>query len=90
MIHNRLDYQKRIIDTAGKIGEDEPVFLFRATDITMPVCIEAAADIYDARGADPVLGQSMRKFAGFVRTWQAANREKVKTPDVDVDQLRMR
>lgn len=36
MIHARLDYQGRIVDTANLIPENEPVFLLRGQDKLVP------------------------------------------------------
>ena len=52
MIHAREDYN-RIQDPAGKIGENEPVFLIRAQDASAPAAVEAWAKLNDAHGGDP-------------------------------------
>ncbi len=35
MLHARKDYNKRVQDSEGRIGEEEPVFLLRAKDNLM-------------------------------------------------------
>ena len=49
MIHAREDYN-RIQDPAGKIGEDEPVFLLRAKDSLAPAMVENWASALQASG----------------------------------------
>jgi hypothetical protein len=41
MRHGRSDYDRRIQDIAGKIPQDEPVFLIRARD---PAAVESVRD----------------------------------------------
>ena len=47
MLHARDDYQ-RIQDPAGKIPEDEPVFLVRAQDRTAPNTVQYWAGLNEA------------------------------------------
>ena len=75
MIHARDDYN-RIQDPAGKIGEDEPVFLLRAQDISAPTTLEYWANENVMRGGDPKLSQMARNHAERMRDWQQANRSK--------------
>jgi len=81
MIHARPDYQ-RIQDPEGKIGADEPVFLIRATDSTMPKALRAYAVFAEQAGASGLLVDSVYRHAVLVEDWQAANPMKVKVPDL--------
>ncbi len=79
MRHARQDYN-RIQDPEGKIGEDEPVMLFRAQDRHMVAVLTMYGALLTAsknlRMADRVL-----KFAsGDVRDWQL--KHGTKEPDL--------
>lgn len=73
MKHARDDYN-RIQDPAGKIGEDEPVFLIRAQDQVAPMAVMAWAEQHLAWGGDPMLADLARAHARLMRKWQKENR----------------
>lgn len=75
MIHSRPDYQ-RIQDPAGKIPDNEPVFLFRAQDKYAPIAVNAWADALESDGGDKVLVSSARAHARKMQEW-----ENKKSPD---------
>ncbi|MFI7448053.1 hypothetical protein ACIBQX_11195 [Nonomuraea sp. NPDC049714] len=68
MRHGRDDYQQ-IQDPHGVIGEDEPVFVLRAKDLTAPAIVEAWADLAEKNGA-PVRAAGARAQADAMRVWQ--------------------
>lgn len=68
MKHARSDYD-RIQDPAGKIHEDEPVFLVRAQDPAAPAAVEAWAAENDRMGGDRVLSDLARQQAARMRLW---------------------
>lgn len=70
MIHAREDYN-RIQDPAGKIGENEPVFLIRAQDKSAPAAVEAWAKLNDANDGDPKASEKARTHAQAMRVWQS-------------------
>lgn len=85
MRHMRQDYQGRIVDLTGGIGEDEPVFLVRGQDVMCPSLIEAWARGVHNRGGDPEVVQAAMQYADEVRGWQQTNGSKV--PDVPREAL---
>lgn len=76
MKHARPDYN-RIQDPAGKIPEDEPVFLLRGQDKAAPGAVRAYAEILEGMGGDPVLVRQSREQAERMDAWQAEVRAKV-------------
>ena len=76
MKHARDDYN-RIQDPAGKIPEDEPVFLLRGQDRAAPGAVRAYAEILESMGGDPVLVRLSREQAEKMELWQVAVRSKV-------------
>lgn len=76
MKHARDDYN-RIQDPAGKIPEDEPVFLLRGQDKAAPGAVRAYAEILESMGGDPVLVRQSRAQAERMEQWQADVRAKV-------------
>jgi hypothetical protein len=72
MLHAREDYA-RIQDPAGKIGEDEPVFLIRATDIVAADVVHHWAILNHEAGGDEELSNLALEHARRIRVWQARN-----------------
>jgi hypothetical protein len=68
MKHAREDYN-RIQDPAGLIGEDEPVFLIRATDKIGWAAVEAWANLAEAAGASHEIIDLARHHAKRMRGW---------------------
>jgi len=81
MIHARQDYN-RIQDPEGKIGEDEPVFLLRATDNVAGHAVLAWAGLADAAGASKDIVKAALQHATRISEWQDANPDKVHVPDM--------
>lgn len=77
MKHARADYQGRIIDQAGKIPEDEPVFLLRGQDLAAPEAVRAWAEENERLGGNHELSQSAREHADLMEAWQAEHTSKV-------------
>ena len=69
MIHEREDYN-RIQDPAGKIGNNEPVFLIRAKDQVSAAAVRAWAELHKAAGGDPLLSQLAYDHADVMEEWQ--------------------
>jgi len=59
MRHGRTDYQQRIVDTAGLIPENEPVFLLRGKDAAAPETVRAYAEAARRRGAEAVADNAL-------------------------------
>jgi len=72
MLHARDDYN-RIQDPAGRIGDDEPVFLLRAKDKAAPAALRCWADLHKAGGGDPLMSRKAYEHADLMEDWQAAN-----------------
>lgn len=72
MKHAREDYN-RIQDPAGKIGEDEPVFLLRAKDSLAPAMVENWASALQASGGDYKMVAMALDHARKMRLWQKEN-----------------
>ena len=68
MIHARESYN-RIQDPAGKIPEDEPVFLLRAQDAAAGATVRAWADLNAELGGDPELSRLAREHAAKMDAW---------------------
>lgn len=90
MRHARPDYN-RIQDPAVRdpsllgeggspIGEDEPVFLLRATDVSAPATVRYWAQMAERSGASPAIVGAARNQADAMQRWQAQNGHKV--PDM--------
>ncbi len=72
MRHARDDYN-RIQDPAGKIADDEPVFLLRAKDITAPETLRFWAANLRNNGGDERLATLASDHATEMEIWQRAN-----------------
>lgn len=71
MLHARSDYD-RIQDPAGKIAEDEPVFLLRAKDKLAPDTLRFWADGVEVTGNNE-LAEHIRAHADAMEKWQEKN-----------------
>jgi hypothetical protein len=78
MKFTRDDYNKRIIDTAGKIPDDEPVFLLRAQDIYAPSTLRFYAKLLEEDG-NKDMADELRLHARQMVIWQKSVR--VHKPD---------
>jgi hypothetical protein len=78
MKFTREDYNKRIVDTAGKIPADEPVFLLRAQDVYAPSTMRFYARLLeDDRNFE--MAEELRNHARQMIVWQKSVR--VHLPD---------
>jgi hypothetical protein len=80
MIHAREDYTERIQDSAGKIPEDEPVFLLRGQDALAPSLLLDWASRMRSLGGDPAMADLVRNQANRMIQWQ--NTHGCKIPDL--------
>jgi len=80
MIHASEDYTERIQDAAGKIPEDEPVFLLRGQDVLAPSLLLDWASRLRALGGDLELTDLVRVHAQRMIQWQQKNGAKM--PDL--------
>lgn len=78
MKFTRDDYNKRIVDKANKIPEDEPVFLLRAQDKYAPSTLRFYAKLLEEDG-NTEMAEELRAHARNMIVWQKS--VKVKTPD---------
>jgi hypothetical protein len=78
MKFTRDDYNKRIIDKAGKIPEDEPVFLLRAQDVYAPSTLRFYAKLLEEDG-NMDMADELRLHARQMVIWQKSVR--VHKPD---------
>jgi hypothetical protein len=78
MKFTRNDYNERIIDKAGKIPEDEPVFLLRAQDIHSHSTLRFYASLLEESG-DIEMAEELRAHARAMIVWQKSVR--VHKPD---------
>lgn len=78
MKFTREDYNKRIVDTAGKIPEDEPVFLLRAQDIHAPATLRFYARLLEEAGNNE-MAEELKVHARQMIIWQKSVR--VHEPD---------
>lgn len=78
MKFTRDDYNKRIIDTAGKIPDDEPVFLLRAQDMYAPSTLRHYAKLLKEDG-NVEMAEELLQHARQMVVWQKSVR--VHKPD---------
>jgi hypothetical protein len=78
MKFTRDDYNQRIIDKAGKIPENEPVFLLRAQDVHAPSTLRFYAKLLEESG-NAKMTEELRKHARQMIVWQKSVR--VHQPD---------
>lgn len=78
MKFTRDDYNKRIVDKAKKIPEDEPVFLLRAQDKYAPSTLRFYAKLLEEDG-NTEMAEELRAHARNMIVWQKS--VKVKAPD---------
>ena len=78
MKFTRADYNSRIIDTAGKIPETEPVFLLRAQDVYAPSTLRFYAKLLEDDG-NLEMAEELRGHARQMVVWQKSVR--VHLPD---------
>lgn len=72
MKHAREDYN-RIQDPEGKIGEDEPVFLLRASDKMAPQTVREWARLQKLAGNKDKAVQVALDWAETMEYWQLEN-----------------
>jgi hypothetical protein len=80
MRHSRDDYQGRVVDQAGIIPADEPVFLLRAKDVTAPRVVRTWARLAAEAGASPEMVKAAYEHADLMTEWQEEHGFKV--PDM--------
>jgi hypothetical protein len=78
MKFTREDYNERIIDKAGKIPGDEPVFLLRAQDVYAPSTLRFYAKLLEEDGNLEMAGE-LYGHARQMVVWQKSVR--VHLPD---------
>lgn len=78
MKFTREDYNERITDKAGKIPEDEPVFLLRAQDVHAPSTLRHYAKLLEESG-NKEMADELRAHARQMVVWQKSVR--VHQPD---------
>ena len=78
MRFTREDYNQRIIDKAGKIPLDEPVFLLRAQDVYAPSTLRYYAKLLEEDG-NLEMADELRVHARQMVVWQKSVR--VHLPD---------
>lgn len=86
MIHARTDYDP-IQDPRGKIGEDEPVMLFRARDVLAPAILAKYAELLRFHHAPPAMIDTVLAHEARMRQWQRANG--CKLPDMPAEAARV-
>ena len=72
MKHARKDYD-RIQDPAGKIPENEPVFLIRGQDAAGPATLRFWADEAELQGSSKEITNMVREHANKMEDWQLFN-----------------
>ncbi len=82
MIHARHDYN-RIQDPAGKIKEDEPVFLLRAQDAISSEIVRQYGELLLEEGGDAAIAAMCFTHAQLMDKWRLQNGGKL--PDLPSD-----
>ncbi|MBN1790966.1 MAG: hypothetical protein JW830_10750 [Bacteroidales bacterium] len=78
MKFTREDYNQRIIDKAGRIPGNEPVFLLRAQDVYAPSTLRYYAKLLEEDGNNE-MAEELRNHARQMVVWQKSVR--VHLPD---------
>jgi hypothetical protein len=66
---SRSDYTERIIDKAGKIPDNEPVFLIRGQDHIGHAAVRAWANLHRLNGGSDVVFTSAMEQADRMEAW---------------------
>lgn len=80
MNFSRNDYNERIVDTAGLIPDDEPVFLLRGKDPLAPRIVLIYAMELRLMGGDPYMASNLEKHAQDMIRYQKEHGTKI--PDM--------
>ncbi len=78
----------KVTTERGTIGEDEPVFVIRAADVSASAAIEAYAFHARRFGASTSLTDPVFERAEQVRAWQRRNPDLVRIPTTKPGQIR--
>lgn len=81
MRHGRPDWNKRIVDLAGQIPEDEPVFLIRGQDRTAVFAVTAYVSNLRAQGAPAHVIARAQDQLDAIMAFQGENPSRVRMPD---------
>ncbi len=73
----------------GNIGEDEPVVVFRAQDLTLPSVLENAWNIAKNMGAPERHIEILKNTQKTVMKWQQDNIEKTRIPNSESSKDRL-
>ena len=85
MKHLGTEYNERIQDTAGKIPEDEPVFLLRGQDELASRAVKFYAQLALENGVAPEQVQAITRQAQAMHLWPHRKKpDALATPDDDV------
>ncbi len=68
MRHLRSDYD-RFQDPAGKVPDDEPVFLLRGQDPAAGFAVHAYAVSFIAHGGDPEVGARIKEWSKEMKAY---------------------
>lgn len=76
-------YGVAVTDVEGHspIGEDEPIFIFRAQDANSVPALEAYAEKCIEKGTSSAHLEAIGSSIDNFRRWQEENRDKVRLPD---------
>ncbi len=85
MKHARDDYNDRIQDAAGRIPEDEPVFLLRGQDAVSGDAMQRYIEVLELSSADPRMIASVREQALRMTAWRVENGLLGRVPDLPAD-----
>jgi hypothetical protein len=81
MQHARADYNRRIQDSDGKIGKDEPVMLFRAQDRHFLAILERYDELLNSdEKSEAPIRKAVRRQIERAKKWGETH--PTKTPDV--------
>lgn len=72
----------RVTTERGTIGEDEPVFVFRAQDRLLPNVLGFYYDICNSEGSPPHHLDGIARREQEIREWQSENTTKLPTSDM--------
>jgi DNA repair exonuclease SbcCD ATPase subunit len=82
MKHARSDYQNRIVDLAGKIPANEPVFLLRAKDLCALPTLHAYLTELVSKGADRDIVANVNAATLMFSKFQRDNSQLMKLPNI--------
>jgi hypothetical protein len=79
----------KVLTEFGNIGNDEPVVVFRAQDLTLPLVLENAWNIAKNMGSPERHIEILKNTQKAIMKWQQDNSEKIRIPNSESSKERL-